>query len=537
MQKQRLSAVKLGILAGLFLCTNVAAQGNGSVAQGEATGKGAAVELEVLESKLKREEEMTEAIDKVTTLTAAGLLLGMVGFSIAILYLVNYHDKDIRDLTWQMISSTLSIFIAVHFFNAITGPAIRYLGGIFDPCFIHFAIFIILWFSFQMALYGVIGALPNMISLGTIGGHITGFACMATAKSLFQMPFFKQNAWSALLVVLIFIVGLSSISLLTDYLRREVSLADDGELSEEEQQWEEQCAETEDDVIAICMGFMFCYIVRFAILGEMPKEDLLTLKPTDRPSISNLQLWGFFGVCIGCMAMVGVMTFWDSKLRRVFKRLEVQTGWEGLHEKLQRITRLVSNVFALSMAWCLLFWGDWVASKRGMENYTDVLDYLILALCIGFCTICAVFVLDFFADTFGELEGDQRVVDPKALRAIITALGILVGLSWEDTFDACLEGLAEFNAESSNRALLQAVMNMMLAGLAFPAWKLYILPRANKELQELCTEKYPGCWAICDSSLFQAMVDAKEDMSRMADESGALLQGKLGKVRQTMMRE
>lgn len=115
------------------------------------------------------------------------------------------------------------------------------------------------------------------------------------------------------------------------------------------------------------------------------------------------------------------------------------------------------------------------------------------------------------------------------MRSIITALAILIGLTFEDTFDACIEGLAENldGLAADNVPLAIAGMNFLSAMVVYPAWHLYILPRSNAELVGHVTENYPRIWAICDSSLFYREEhvhkhdDGEDSESQLLDKSDA----------------
>eukprot|EP00435_Cladocopium_sp_Y103_P002148 s4779_g1.t1 len=66
----------------------------------------------------EEEEEKEEEPDAVTWTTAL-LLIGFLIIFVGILYLVNCTDEDIRAAIWGMINTTVSIFCAATFDNAV----------------------------------------------------------------------------------------------------------------------------------------------------------------------------------------------------------------------------------------------------------------------------------------------------------------------------------------------------------------------------------------------------------------------------------
>lgn len=83
------------------------------------------------------------------------------------------------------------------------------------------------------------------------------------------------------------------------------------------------------------------------------------------------------------------------------------------------------------------------------------------------------------ADNADDIEVDG------AIRTVISALGMLVGISWERCFDAAVGGVTTSAMRTPGRHLPVPVMNLLLAVvlalMVLPAWKWYILPKLHEE--------------------------------------------------------
>merc|ERR1719379_2548721 len=76
----------------------------------------------------------------------------------------------------------------------------------------------------------------------------------------------------------------------------------------------------------------------------------------------------------------------------------------------------------------------------------------------------------------------------KAIDATIDALGILIGFSWEQSFDVAVDVISEDVDKYMPKTFARLLMSIALTLIVFPAWKGYILP-TELELREEATGK------------------------------------------------
>lgn len=438
-------------------------------------------ELEELEEAKKREEE-------VATVTTAAMLLGMVSFIMVVFYLVNWHSHSVRKHSWRLISSTSSIFISVLTFQGCFTPIHHWLEPTLGTLGVGCLAFFGCWLCVQMQLYFHRERFGNIKALSTIGSHVTAFAAIFVTYRLAQLEVFSWSPWGVLAVMGISAACLFGLSWLGWMCRLSVVLSDDDEVDSCEEVWLEHCMDFEDDAAMMCLGFLYSVFIRFLILGHMPVRQTSEDHHVDRES------WREEGLmlihCGISTVLVMVTTFFDNYCRE-----------QHFRHLITRTASLTKDFWAMSFAWCLLALGTSVVNKfPALDRYGEVMEHLLLALVLGALAVAVIFL---FHACDHSLWSEHR-----SLRALNTAFGVLVGLSWEDTFDAAIEGLTE----GSNSIVRQSLLSLGMVLLSYPAWRLYILPRSCPTLAEAqdILQHLPVCWAClppCFERLLQLNVE------------------------------
>mmetsp|Transcript_47472 Transcript_47472/g.101532 ORF Transcript_47472/g.101532 Transcript_47472/m.101532 type:complete len:615 (+) Transcript_47472:128-1972(+) len=398
--------------------------------------------------------------EEAVTNTAAASLLGMTASIQLVFYLTNSRFVLVRLMTWRMISAAVSIFAAILIFDL--GKTALHVLKIpeYFPC----QTLIFVWIWSQVLLYRVKERPLPSVAVATLWGHTTGFFAIAAFGSL-QEHYFDTSPGYAMLVVLIAVAVIVALCTVTRVLRNWMALVDDGEVDEIEEEWMEQCQEYEDDVITMALGFLNAQVLRFCAVGELvlPEEDP---EVEAMEHVFELQLYGWI--------------LFVSMLLATAARAKVHGATKSA--EIRRVATIVANLFGMSAAWTLLFglrW-QWISTWAAMFH-SRIPAKLLLAACVSIGGVLTILGLNIAT----KLLNDDFDPKPRTVRAITAATGLLVGLTWENTFGSCIEHLAEQAKGDTNEVMLKGALCIFLLVVVVPSWQWYILPKTDKRLEGL----------------------------------------------------
>jgi len=465
-------------------------------------------EVEAVE-ELKEEEE--EGAVNGVELIAAIMLLGSVTFVMSMFYLVNHKDEDIRKHSWNVISTTLSIFTAVLMFQGFDGFMDKMMGvekkthtsggkkhgnhEVGDATLItevaaSYCLFL-LTFAILQSVIAILAfkkskdpdmfmfmdmdedelitkdqesiliefkkqQLLVMKSWAMLCSHICGFGAIHAGAEICQLEFFRQSMFTLVVCVLMQAGALFSLFQVSDSLRHWIGHGPEVEL------WDEVNEDAENDIASLSISYLWVFVLRMCIHDAGPHP------------VHNKNLPCILFIASGCASagtVVMVITY-----GKVSPLLAPDGIWNRMLLQCQMIS-------AMCFSWCM-----YAAAQAAMAQMPPVpgvvaLDVdphgvpmtVMLASSLSLVGFSFIFVLDFIAD----LDATGATAD-RVIANMIFGIGILVGFSWEHAFEVSVEVIAELTEEKgewwpTNTKLCLA---LTLAAGIVPAWRKHILIKA-----------------------------------------------------------
>eukprot|EP00747_Dinoflagellata_sp_TGD_P149340 gnl/TRDRNA2_/TRDRNA2_177001_c3_seq8.p1 gnl/TRDRNA2_/TRDRNA2_177001_c3~~gnl/TRDRNA2_/TRDRNA2_177001_c3_seq8.p1 ORF type:complete len:491 (-),score=128.34 gnl/TRDRNA2_/TRDRNA2_177001_c3_seq8:108-1502(-) len=432
---------------------------------------------------------------------------------------VNLEDEDMRFYAWMIISSTISIFVAVLMFSSVDSVVHEIvLKGypVWVQCLGDFAQMMGYYMMLQLSVAFTSGALLEkpfvrgllnakgekisieqqkgdreriMKACATLLSHTTGFAAINFGGAMQHGEFFHEHPLCTFLVVpgqyILQLVLQSTVLFVRSkvvaaqldrhknrdtYQEMKASIEEDPDDEEAEEErngkeyalekWEDEVFESENEIAGLQVSFLTLQACRFNITGVLPNNLGIELEHYIHPTYCSIELGClslfFVFATIGLVLLLNQFKE-DDKEMTLFKKL------------LKKMVIVTVNASSMAFAWCQLYIFKWEAAKRipsfGSPN-TLTADVL-LALAISTVAFSLIFVLDKISDS--GIAGNQA---DTVIFSIISALGILVGFSWEQSFDGGVETIA---ALTPSPILAELGLAVVVALIVIAPWQLYIL--------------------------------------------------------------
>lgn len=442
----------------------------------------------------------------------AATLIGSISFIMLLYYFINYDDEDVKEQSWQIINSTISIFIAVLCFSSFNDLAEAYL---IDPLFgedLRGAMLVdfghmMFWFTvMQVSLANLSGAAGcmaadteafekldeeekeevmegkevNMACYAVLSAHVTGFAS-GNFFSTVQQYFFSASWYHALCAPLVCLIFMLVLQRITDAIRVKISMGDDGEEDEFEKMWDEECEEAENDVMGLALSGTTVAALRFMVDECLPNQEGKLegcREGLPEPYLFNHTFHQKMSMISAGFLFAVVIFVMRSRWPEWLEGAEIKKLPKSQRHRAQLIARLAEGIYvAVSMcfSWSMFYGFQETLGNFAMFTGNDELLAVVNALVLSLLCMFMIIPLDWLAD--------QSWTDEKcdtAIRSIMAAMGILIGFGWEQCFDASVDAIAAKSDDSSieivNPHTSKLALTAFCVAILMPAWKWYILP-------------------------------------------------------------
>mmetsp|Transcript_24243 Transcript_24243/g.60545 ORF Transcript_24243/g.60545 Transcript_24243/m.60545 type:complete len:549 (-) Transcript_24243:162-1808(-) len=469
-------------------------------------------ELEAAEEEGEHEEE--EEITDVEK-TTSYLLIGFMVTNFVMLSLVIYPDANIRSYTWKMMSSTISIYLAVLLNNAIRDFALhafldsrcaegsecdKNVGDQRAELVIRFALFLAAFALTNILCYAFQNKHRWMYASQVLSGHIAAFAGIELFVNLAIHHRDLGFLWGTFAFASISLVGFRA----TTRTFRDSAFGPEGttlrtymtvdgihQHEVEIEEWREAACEAEDDGCSIFMS----YIVKALVMTHMFGNEYHKIIEEH----TSFDLWMLLIAQLSFVGALIAFTFWRRGLDHGNHAADVPTS------TYMRCMSSLNIVLAMSMSWLSLEFFK-VFTMVLFPGISEEFDKIVSAAILTGCGIVGIMLLDRCADKVDEVAQEQAsqatsmhehilMSHPqtivhvtnleRAIRSLINGFALAVGLSWEKAFHAALETVIETNtAMHDHYVISQALLALGNCVLIMPVWLSFIVPMAKKSVRD-----------------------------------------------------
>lgn len=392
---------------------------------------------------------------------AAVTLVAAVCLVMSLFYLVNSTYKEVRKKTWSLINTAISIFTAVVLYD-FSNKAFAYIfqytaedAGPTDipptPQIVARGISLFVWWFFWVfVLYMVSGSILRSKGFGTITGHIMGFAAIGFFGDLVLAQPFRESAWWILLLIVIEKLTFILLFFCGYLIGKCLEGTED---DEEADRYHDTITDAGSDFFSMISAFLASCFLRYLITGQVPSAEGQFNK---HEAWQQLVLAGF-----GFLFMLASAGFAIMHARAVKEK-----------SKMSDLMDFLTSTWATTSAFCLLFALKWATSVPN-EIMANLIDATIWTL-FG---ISFIFLMAFVAH--------HAQPAAKVIKGMFTGVALVVGLAWEKTFDCAMDDLGDSLPAANDQAKLAVnlIVIIIIILMVFPAWVVYILPKADDDIQ------------------------------------------------------
>lgn len=400
-------------------------------------------EHETHEGGEKGHGEEGEEVEDHSGTAVAICLISCIVMVVGVTHLMA-RGKMAMKATWRLLDNVIAIFLAVElfqFFNSVlyvngTSRAHTILVGIFYTLFLLVGVLIA---SYSMRLRPV-----PLAMLCSGFAHVASFSSMEASFKIQDKLAAKGHIGLAMLAtVVVFAVWF----LLTVLLHKGAHMC----LNVDEK-WDERYTDVVNDCVAMATSVVWTDAMRAVISGSHAGFESAEMHH------SSLDRWLMLLYCAGMFALMMITARYSNRLCN--RERCSYLGW--------RMGMFGMSFLAMSNAWGIIMWGEW-QFREDWFHQTEITGSVVFAC---FCAVIALFSL--FIVGYYE---DRHFMHPKQQSMLILGMSLVVGLSWEEVLDECIESLSEKMRITRTGIIFHFCFLILLSLILVPVYAWYVKPR------------------------------------------------------------
>jgi len=339
------------------------------------------------------------------------LLIASVIIISAVFAMTHGSNRRLANYTTLAVENTLSIFIAVLWFQAFHTIIENFERD-------HHQVLLsimnsLLWIILMIVLTWVFrwrGIL--LATIAQVGAHIVAFS--ATHSTYISQKHYYSKHWITCLYGLVVLLVFVFILAVVFFIIKKLLFHDPSEESEDHHvnNWAENIDDIETDFFALAVAFAITEFVRFLIVGKFPSIQGSDVNTTH----THPQRFALLGWAI-LVTVVGGFTAWSLTQLQVTTRLAYLP---------KRVISFISALVPGLIAWAFLKWGEWHVYEV-LASSGSIFARVIFAI---ICTMVALLGVTFLA--CGK-------TNHRFAKLGIATFALMAAWSWEEAFDETFE--------------------------------------------------------------------------------------------------
>jgi len=238
--------------------------------------------------------------------------------------------------------------------------------------------------------------------------------------------------------------------------------------------------------------------IRFAVSGVLPNAEGEEKPQVKHPLGCVLALY-LIGLLCAVMACALVVALAKRAGHRQVETDEEADSDDALAEKAgrhggktleeaeqedfeERMIEMALNGAAMTFAWSVLWATRWAFAwafdpkHPELPHPSQVMQRIVIALLLSALACASVFVLDKIDDVSKD-AGIESEAQAKAIQILVNSLAILIGFSWEHSFDGGVAAVASLSQDPRRRPCVKFAMGLAIATVVTPMWRKHILTK------------------------------------------------------------
>jgi len=480
--------------------------------------------------------KMPTAMNVAVALT----LILLFTFMISLQCFLNHHNIDMREMAYEGISSTVSIFTAVLSYQTLDGlledfihrPLVEATGWApKDVDMVVNVAHMLFWYTCTQVTIAHVsnawaprtmrskslsetrdehGRTKKMLDVeirsvcyGMLLAHLTGFASIRFWTQIQQMQPFNESPLKSLAVIPLTLVANLCLEFLTFNCRRVFSR---GSRDWFEETWKSKCVQAEDDIMGLAMSVMIVNSLRYYVNSSFGHNCLPGFEQKESGPACNYPPRFLPALCLFGLGVVFMMFLFLTKLffikisaeeehevafeaRRTSKLIRGETLYDEekpcLKEFIARLEDVTLTTWGMAHAWCIFHSTRALLKAMNPDMLGEGDNRIILAVVLAFGVTYLSWIMSRIMHLIADRAYKWSLPDVDAsIRSAIQATSTFVGFSWEQTFDQSIDSLAEVMREDFGPrapAIAKLLLGSLCVGVVFFAWKWYILPFVFKK--------------------------------------------------------